>query len=221
MKRGDNNRTFQRRWCVLKGNLLYYYERQSDREPLGSLVLEGCRVELADDEDQLFAFKIVFAGPNARQYIFGTDSQLEMESWIKCLSTASLDFLKTTISEKQTQLDTLQSRQKQLEKMIDPFEFDPLRQNLPTASQENKFEDDFVLDGDSFNLPAPALHSLKTPFCELHRYYGEQFKKYFNNPNNRIQHPTRPPRRPQPSSSASTGATTAQNSSNTDLLIQL
>ena len=31
VKRGEVNRAFQKRWCVLKGNLLFYSEKQGDR----------------------------------------------------------------------------------------------------------------------------------------------------------------------------------------------
>lgn len=43
-KRGEVNKSWQRRWFVLKGNLLFYFERKGDREPLGMIILEGCTV---------------------------------------------------------------------------------------------------------------------------------------------------------------------------------
>ena len=38
LKRGDLNKGFQRRWFVLRGNLLFYYEKRGDREPILSLI---------------------------------------------------------------------------------------------------------------------------------------------------------------------------------------
>ena len=58
VKRGEVNKAFQRRWCVLRGNLLFYSERQGDREPLGVIILEGCTVELAEEETEVYAFKV-------------------------------------------------------------------------------------------------------------------------------------------------------------------
>ena len=58
VKRGEVNKAFQRRWCVLKGNLLFYSEKQTDREPVGVIILEGCTVELAEEETEVFAFKV-------------------------------------------------------------------------------------------------------------------------------------------------------------------
>lgn len=43
-KRGEINKSWQKRWFVLKGNLLFYFERKGDREPLGMIILEGCTV---------------------------------------------------------------------------------------------------------------------------------------------------------------------------------
>lgn len=73
-KRGEVNRGYQRRWFVLKGNILFYFDRRGDKEPVGMIVLEGCTIELAEDEEQ-FGFKIVFHGPNNRSYALGAESQ--------------------------------------------------------------------------------------------------------------------------------------------------
>lgn len=43
-KRGEVNKAYQRRWFVLKGNLLFYFEKVGDKEPLGVIVLEGCTI---------------------------------------------------------------------------------------------------------------------------------------------------------------------------------
>lgn len=43
-KRGDVNKSWQRRYFVLKGNLLFYFEKKGDREPLGVIILEGCTI---------------------------------------------------------------------------------------------------------------------------------------------------------------------------------
>lgn len=43
-KKGEVNKGFQKRWFVLKGNLLFYFEKKSDKEPLGVIIVEGCTV---------------------------------------------------------------------------------------------------------------------------------------------------------------------------------
>lgn len=44
MKKGEVNKGFQKRWFVLKGNLLFYFEKRYDKEPLGLIILEGCTI---------------------------------------------------------------------------------------------------------------------------------------------------------------------------------
>ena len=77
-KRGEVNKSFQRRYFVLKGNLLFYFERKGDREPVGVVILEGCTIELAEDEQEKFAFKIVFHGEGKRTYVLGTETQVRI-----------------------------------------------------------------------------------------------------------------------------------------------
>ena len=36
-KRGDFNKGYQKRWFVLKGNLLFYYERRGEKDPIGMI----------------------------------------------------------------------------------------------------------------------------------------------------------------------------------------
>lgn len=44
LKRGEVNKSWQRRYFVLKGNLLFYFEKKGEREPLGVIILEGCTI---------------------------------------------------------------------------------------------------------------------------------------------------------------------------------
>lgn len=106
-KRGELNKGYQKRWFVLKGNLLFYFDRKSDKEPLGVVILEGCSIELAENDDQ-FSFKIIFHGPNNRSYILGADSQESMEQWMKSLACASYDYMKFMVADLQRQLKELE-----------------------------------------------------------------------------------------------------------------
>ena len=55
---------------------LFYFERKGDREPVGVIIIEGCTIELAEEEEEKFAFKIVFHGDGKRTYILGTETQV-------------------------------------------------------------------------------------------------------------------------------------------------
>ncbi|KAL8562584.1 hypothetical protein ACOMHN_045848 [Nucella lapillus] len=105
LKRGDLNKGFQRRWFVLKGNLLFYYDKRGDKEPSGVIVLEGCTIEVADCEDvDNYAFQISFSGAAMRTYILSADSQEELEAWMRSLSCAPYDYVKLLVAELQSQL---------------------------------------------------------------------------------------------------------------------
>lgn len=43
-KRGEVNKSWQKRYFVLKGNLLFYFEKRGEREPLGVIIIEGCTI---------------------------------------------------------------------------------------------------------------------------------------------------------------------------------
>ncbi|XP_059088803.1 sesquipedalian-1-like [Tigriopus californicus] len=106
-KRGEVNRNFQKRYFVLKGNLLFYFEKNTDKEPVGVIILEGCTIELAEEEQEKFSFKIVFHGEGKRTFILGTETPEVMEEWMKILASASYDYMKLMVLELEQQLSEL------------------------------------------------------------------------------------------------------------------
>ena len=116
MKKGEGHKSYAKRWFVLKGNLLFYFDRQTDREPLGVIILEGSTIELAESEmDEHFCFKIVFP---SRSYILSADSHPLMEQWMKSLACASYDYVKLMAAELQRQLDDLCRKPTQGKKLL-------------------------------------------------------------------------------------------------------
>ncbi|KAL7036502.1 hypothetical protein ACKWTF_008824 [Chironomus riparius] len=105
---------FSKRWFVLKGNLLFYFEKKGDKEPLGLLLLEGCTVELsAEEESQQYCFQIQFMTPGEiRTYFMSADCQTSMESWMKSITCASYDYMKLMVAELQRQLEEIDNRNK-------------------------------------------------------------------------------------------------------------
>lgn len=109
-KRGEVNKAFQRRYFVLKGNLLFYFEKKYDKEPLGVIIVEGCTIELSEEIEQ-YCFQIVFSGN--RSYILSADNQEQMEGWMKVLTCAGYEFKRVVVAELQRQLDEIESTMKQ------------------------------------------------------------------------------------------------------------
>jgi len=107
-KKGEVNKNFQKRWFVLKGNLLFYFDKPADREPNGVIILEGYTVELADAQTDSFTFQILFKGvSSARKYILQAESQHVMELWMKAITCAGYDYMRLMVAELKSQLDDL------------------------------------------------------------------------------------------------------------------
>ncbi|KAM4808172.1 sesquipedalian-1 [Rhinophrynus dorsalis] len=106
-KKGDRNATYHKRWFVLKGNMLFYFDNEDSKEPVGVIVLEGCRVELCESTEE-YAFAINFAYAKSRAYILAADSQSAMESWVKALSRANFEYIRLVVNELQKQLGEIQ-----------------------------------------------------------------------------------------------------------------
>ncbi|XP_067087085.1 sesquipedalian-1 [Osmerus mordax] len=106
-KKGERNTAYHRRWFILKGNLLFYFEERESRQPIGVIVLEGCTVELCESAEE-FAFAVKFDCAKARAYKMSADSQAAMESWVKALSRASFDYMRLVVGELERQLEEIQ-----------------------------------------------------------------------------------------------------------------
>ena len=102
-KKGGRHAAYHRRWFVLRGNMLFYFEDAASREPVGVIILEGCTVELVEAAEE-FAFAVRFAGSRARTYVLAAESQAAMEGWVKALSRASFDYLRLVVRELEQQL---------------------------------------------------------------------------------------------------------------------
>lgn len=100
----NNTTSYHRRWFVLKGNLLFYFEDRESRDPLGLIVLEGCTVELCEAAEE-FAFAICFDGAGGKAYVLVADCQAAMEAWVKALSRASFDYMRLVVKELEKQLE--------------------------------------------------------------------------------------------------------------------
>ncbi|XP_067622078.1 sesquipedalian-1 isoform X3 [Eurosta solidaginis] len=100
-KRGEVNKAFLRRYFVLKGNLLFYFEKRGEKEPLGLIIVEGCTIELSEESEQ-YCFEIAFNGN--RTYVLSADTQESMETWMKALTCAGYEYKKFVVAELQRQL---------------------------------------------------------------------------------------------------------------------
>lgn len=107
LKKGEEKKEFQRRWFVLKGNLLFYFQKKQDKEPLGVLVLEACSVQVSSHAR--YAFEIAFDGQGTRTYVLAADNDEEMQAWMKAISHASYEYLRSIVNELQRRVNLLTS----------------------------------------------------------------------------------------------------------------
>ncbi|CAM5162275.1 unnamed protein product [Eretmochelys imbricata] len=106
-KKGERTTAYHRRWFVLKGNMLFYFEERESREPVGVIVLEGCTVELCEAAEE-FTFAIKFDCAKSRTYVLAAESQAAVESWVKALSRASFNYMRLVVKELEKQLEEMQ-----------------------------------------------------------------------------------------------------------------
>ncbi|XP_030074159.1 sesquipedalian-1 [Microcaecilia unicolor] len=106
-KRGEHNTAYHRRWFVLKGNVLFYFEDKGSREPVGAIIMEGCTVEPSESAEQ-YIFTIRFEGSKSRTYILVAESEATMQSWVKSLSRANFDYMRLVIKELQLQVEDME-----------------------------------------------------------------------------------------------------------------
>lgn len=97
-KKGELKTSYQKRWFILKGNLLFYKEKPSDRDLIGVIVLEGCTVQLCES-DEKFAFSLVWNESGLRTYKFAAEDQESLESWIKILLSANHQYLALLLTD--------------------------------------------------------------------------------------------------------------------------
>ncbi|KAK9513033.1 hypothetical protein O3M35_001315 [Rhynocoris fuscipes] len=183
VKRGEINKAFQKRWFVLKGNLLFYFDKRFDKEPTGVIILEGCTIELAEDDGQ-FGFKVVFHGQGNRTYILVADSQDSMEQWMKALACASYDYIKLMVSELQRQLEEMEVNVPVSEEAVNTSGH-PVP---PPRTRHNPFNR--ALTSTSHNrshsirsAPGRTDHDnyrQKITFRELHNIYSRRILQDFN-----------------------------------------
>ncbi|XP_043959225.1 sesquipedalian-1-like isoform X1 [Gambusia affinis] len=202
-KKGEIKTSYQKRWFVLKGNLLFYKERPGDRDVIGVIVLEGCTVQLCESEEQ-FAFSLVWSEPGLRTYKFSAEDQASQESWIKALLSASHSYLALLVTDMEKQYrDALLLHPGQLRRPFTMPNFHTSAPNFVEAAVSNQMlQPSNISVASAFSKKSPKLWSKKnsnlppvsTPappmleysdlslgpeedFSKMHEDFGKEVKK--------------------------------------------
>ncbi|KAI8434634.1 hypothetical protein MSG28_003167 [Choristoneura fumiferana] len=170
-------KSYQRRWFTLKGNLLFYFDKKCDKEPAGVIVLEGCTIELTEEEEA-YSFKIVFQCEGGRTFYLCTNSQASMEAWMKALACASYDYMKLMVAELQRQLDEAEA-----EAAAEACAPAPEPRAPPRGQRHNPFNRAAAADAEPKAVPGsrhhkealrPDLPRKKVPFRDIHTAFGRK-----------------------------------------------
>ncbi|KAL3319209.1 hypothetical protein Ciccas_002127 [Cichlidogyrus casuarinus] len=83
-KKPDTENAFQRRYFILTGNILTYFDKKNDKEALGCVLLENHNIDLRDD----CTFAIAFGSPEnkIREYVLKASSPNMAEEWMHVLT---------------------------------------------------------------------------------------------------------------------------------------
>lgn len=94
--------------CGTRFSYFLSKRQKQDKEPAGLIILESCSVQATSGEKH--GFEISFDGPGTRTYLLVADNDEEMQSWMRAVSHASYEYLKSIVLELQRQVDTITSR---------------------------------------------------------------------------------------------------------------
>ncbi|CAH2308274.1 Hypothetical predicted protein [Pelobates cultripes] len=95
LKKGSRHASYQRRWFWLCGNLLLYWERAGDPQPLGLILLEGSSVYLRTSRME-YGFCLCTV---SRVYKMAAECQQDLELWVRALLSANLGYTRALLWE--------------------------------------------------------------------------------------------------------------------------
>ncbi|KAF6774353.1 hypothetical protein AHF37_05987 [Paragonimus kellicotti] len=111
-RRSEHKGSFKKRYFVACGNILAYYEKKLDRDPLGVLILEGHVIEMLDDLTMALRFPTM--GESSRSYVLRAESTTEIEQWMRVLSRSGIDFFTLTLEDLDDQLNAVTAVRKSI-----------------------------------------------------------------------------------------------------------
>ena len=96
------NKGWQRRWFMLKGNMLFYYHNPHDTEPIGLIVLEGCSINSCSTDNTTFS--ITFQCGGSRTYNLCADDEESCTAWVNSLQRSSYSYLRAQVDRMHEQV---------------------------------------------------------------------------------------------------------------------
>ncbi|XP_028400505.1 sesquipedalian-1-like [Dendronephthya gigantea] len=154
LKKGEVNKGFQKRFFVLRGNLMFYSEKAGS-EPIGVIILDNCRIELCHVENSMFAFQIVFDGVGTRTYVLAAETEDSMRAWMRKLTHASHICIKSVVNDLEKRLADLKEKEGSIEAEEESSS------ESDSKSDNNNDQPTTSTDYHSLALPKPPSNALR------------------------------------------------------------
>jgi len=82
-------KNWKKRWFVLKDDVLYYFKGKEDNEAAGSISVENCSIQTANNKTGKKNSFEILTQMKERNYYLYAETASEMEEWISILSKVS------------------------------------------------------------------------------------------------------------------------------------
>ncbi|ESO85986.1 hypothetical protein LOTGIDRAFT_129768, partial [Lottia gigantea] len=84
-KLGQQHKTWQKRYCVLKDACIYYYKSMNSFSAKGVVHLHGYKIDATGYNNKKFSFVLHPPEESMRTFYFCADNQTDKQRWVECL----------------------------------------------------------------------------------------------------------------------------------------
>ncbi|CAH8596997.1 unnamed protein product [Schistosoma guineensis] len=172
-KRSEQKKSYKKRYFILCGNILAYFDKKLDKEPLGIIFLDCHIVEMLDD----LKMAIRFRGPGelSRSYILKGETAEDIEDWMRAISRCSIEFITLTLEDLEDHYKALTTvKQTNTDQKSSPSTLIGNNNNNSTVSavkssifsrRSNPFNKSNSVTGTSYDIDPTGFNSQSRKLC--------------------------------------------------------
>ncbi|CAH8584161.1 unnamed protein product [Schistosoma intercalatum] len=172
-KRSEQKKSYKKRYFILCGNILAYFDKKLDKEPLGIIFLDCHIVEMLDD----LKMAIRFRGPGelSRSYILKGETAEDIEDWMRAISRCSIEFITLTLEDLEDHYKALTTvKQTNTDQKSSPSTLIGINNNNSTVSavkssifsrRSNPFNKSNSVTGTSYDIDPTGFNSQSRKLC--------------------------------------------------------
>ncbi|CAH8574638.1 uncharacterized protein DC041_0006019 [Schistosoma bovis] len=172
-KRSEQKKSYKKRYFILCGNILAYFDKKLDKEPLGIIFLDCHIVEMLDDLKMVIRFR----GPGelSRSYILKGETAEDIEDWMRAISRCSIEFITLTLEDLEDHYKALTTvKQTNTDQKSSPSTLIGINNNNSTVSavkssifsrRSNPFNKSNSVTGTSYDIDPTGFNSQSRKLC--------------------------------------------------------